>query len=77
MKFANIIPIQLVIEKNGIPTGETCDVELPRNEYVWCRRAIRKLGLPPFEHGGFSAIIAAGLQLVNAERVAENAGGAR
>ena len=77
MKFADIIPIQLVIEKNGVPTGETCDIELRRNEYVACRRMIRKLGLPPMKDGGFSAIIAAGLQLVNAERVAENAGGAR
>lgn len=77
MKLAAIIPIQLVVEENGIPTGETCDVELPRNEYVWCRRAIRKLGLPPFEAGGFNAIIRGGLELTRARRATTKVGGAR
>lgn len=56
MKFASVIPIVLVLEENGLPTGQTRRIELPRETYVWCRRQIRKLGLPPMQSGGFALL---------------------
>lgn len=56
MKFATMIPITLVLEENGLPTGQTRPIELPRETYVWCRRQIRKLGLPPMQSGGFALL---------------------